>query len=50
LPPGLPLSGVVLSDHLKNCDWSARKIVFIAKAPADIVELTRAKIKPLLQS
>lgn len=48
LPDGLPISGVVLSDHVKSSDWEARQIKFIAKAPSDVVHEVRAKLKPLL--
>ncbi len=48
LPTGLPISGVILSDHLRSADWSARKVVFIAKASADVIDQVRAKVKPLL--
>ena len=30
LPEGLPVAGVVLSDHLKSQDWRARRAEFIA--------------------
>ena len=30
LPHGLPVTGVVLSDHLKSQDWHARRAEFIA--------------------
>ena len=32
LPKDLPISGVVLSDHLKSQDWRVRQAQFIAKA------------------
>ncbi len=30
VPEGLPISGVVLADHLKSQDWRARRAEFIA--------------------
>jgi mRNA interferase MazF len=48
LPQGLPVSGVVLSDHVKSADWAARRIKFISKAPIQVVNQVRAKLKPLL--
>lgn len=33
LPPGLAISGVVLSDQLKSLDWRARRARFAAKLP-----------------
>jgi mRNA interferase MazF len=37
LPPGLPVSGVVLCSHLRSLDWLARNPVFIGKAPDDVL-------------
>jgi mRNA interferase MazF len=48
LPAGLPVQGVVLSDHVKSADWQARHSTWLAAAPAEMVEQVRAKIKPLL--
>lgn len=40
LPAGGKISGVVLSDALKNLDWRGRNAEFIAKAvPAVIIEV-----------
>jgi mRNA interferase MazF len=48
LPLGLPLSGVVLADHLKSADWAARRAQFAAKAPAAVLADVTAKLRPLL--
>jgi mRNA interferase MazF len=48
LPSGLPLSGVVLADHLKSADWAARRAQFAAKAPAEVLADVTAKLRPLL--
>lgn len=48
LAAGLPLSGVVLADHLKSADWAARRARFAAKAPADVLAEVTAKLRPLL--
>lgn len=48
LPPGLPLAGVILADHLKSSDWAARRAQFIAKAPREVLEDVTAKLRPLL--
>jgi mRNA interferase MazF len=48
LPAGLPLSGVVLADHLKSADWVARRAEFVSKASADVLAEVTAKIRPLL--
>ncbi len=31
LPEGLPVSGVVLADHVKSQDWRARNVAFLAR-------------------
>ena len=33
IPPGLVVSGVVLSDQVKSVDWKARNAVFICQIP-----------------
>jgi mRNA interferase MazF len=48
LPAGLPLSGVILADHVKSADWVARSAEFAAKAPAGVLEEVTAKLRPLL--
>ena len=48
LPPGATISGVVLADHVKNLDWQARRVVFEAKAPAEIVTEVRERLRALL--
>ena len=48
LPAGLPVSGVVLTDHLKSADWLDRQCEFIATVPEQVLDEVRAKLKPLL--
>lgn len=48
LPHGLPIQGVILSDHLKSADWQERKAEPIGSVPAEILDEVRAKLKPLL--
>jgi mRNA interferase MazF len=48
LPPGGKISGVVLADHVKNLDWQARRVAFVAKAPADVVTDVRERLRVLL--
>ncbi len=33
LPANLKTKGVILSDHVKNLDWRARKVKFLEKLP-----------------
>ena len=48
LPQDLSVQGVVLSDHVKSADWRERHAELIGKAPADLLQQVRAKLKPLL--
>ena len=48
LPEGLAISGVILSDQIKNFDWKARKTALIGKAPQSITDDVIAKITALL--
>lgn len=48
LPDGGKIRGVVLADHVKNLDWQARRVVFEAKAPTDVVIDVREKLRVLL--
>jgi mRNA interferase MazF len=48
LPDGLPMSGVVLSDHLRSADWRARSAEYAGVAPTEVLSEVRAKLKPLL--
>jgi mRNA interferase MazF len=48
LPDGLPVQGVVLSDHVKSADWQHRAAEHIGAVPAEILDLVRAKLKPLV--
>jgi mRNA interferase MazF len=50
LPAGLPLHGVVLSDHVRSLDWKARRAEFICRAPSELIEDVSAKIHALLLS
>jgi len=47
LPPGLPISGVVLVDHIRSIDRKARKLEIIGPAPA-VLEEINARLAPLL--
>ncbi len=49
LPPGLKVTGAVLSDHVKNLDWKARKVKKIAAAPASVVEQVVTRISALVE-
>ena len=48
LPPGLPVSGVVLVDHIRSVDREARKLEIIGQAPEAVLEEINARLAPLL--
>lgn len=48
IPPGGKISGVVLSDLLKNLDWRVRKADFVEKAPGTVLDEVMAKLNALL--
>lgn len=48
LPQGLAVSGVVLSDHVRNVDWVVRKARYAEKAGARVLEEIRDCIGVLI--
>ena len=48
LPQGLKIGGTILSDALKSIDWRARRARFHDRAPAETVNLVKAKIAAIL--
>ena len=50
LPDGLPVSGVILADHVKSADWAARRAQFAARAPGEVMAEVTARLRPLLLS
>lgn len=48
LPSGLPVSGVVLVDHVASIDRAARGLEVVGMAPRWVVEEARAKLAALL--
>jgi len=49
VPPGLPIGGVVLSDHVKNLDWKARRATFACHLPDDVVAEVLGKLGTLVR-
>lgn len=43
LPPGLPVSGVVLVDHIRSVDREARKLEIIGRAPDAVLDEINAR-------
>ena len=48
LPRTGTIAGVVLADHVKNLDWQARRVVFQAKAPPEVLTDVRERLRVLL--
>lgn len=48
LPSGLPIGGVVLSDHVKNLDWRARRATLACRLPGDVVGEVLGKLGALI--
>ena len=48
LPEGLPVSGVVLADQVKNLDWRVRNAEVACSAPAHTIREVLAKLDVLL--
>jgi mRNA interferase MazF len=50
LPSGLPVSGVILSDHLKSVDWRARAAERICALPHEALRIALQKAVVLLSA
>ena len=48
LPPGSPVSGVILADHLKSLDWRDRRAELIGHLAGDAVGEVLNRLAPLL--
>jgi mRNA interferase MazF len=48
LPPGLPVSGIILVDNIRSVDRDARKMRVIGRAPETVLEEINARLAPLL--
>src|SRR5437868_14148366 len=49
LPSGLSISGVILADQIRNLDWNARRVAFIAKVPPATLAGVLSKLETLLK-
>lgn len=48
VPPGLPVTGVILSDQLKSVDWRRRNASVIARLPNETLRDALRKVGTLL--
>lgn len=49
LPPGLPISGVILVDQIRSIDRQARKLEIICQVPEVVLDEVNARLAPLLR-
>lgn len=49
LPPGLPVQGVVLADHLRSVDWRERRLDLLGQVPEDVLEQVIQRVEALLR-
>jgi mRNA interferase MazF len=49
LPIGLPITGVILADHIKSQDWRARRAELIGKLDETMLSATLQRAGSLLQ-
>ncbi len=48
LPAGLPVSGVILVDHVRSIDRDAHKLEIIGRAPQVVLDEINARLAPLV--
>ncbi len=48
MPSDSKITGVVLSDQVKNLDWKARKVEYIFNLPDNVIEEVLTKTRTLL--
>jgi mRNA interferase MazF len=48
IPPGLSVSGAILSDQTKSLDWKARRAELACKLPASVTSEVLKKLSTLL--
>ena len=48
LPPGLPISGEILTGHIRSIDTLARPVTYAGSVPADVLDDVRSKLAAML--
>lgn len=48
VPPVLPVTGVILADHVRSLDWNCRQAEFLCSLPSATVDETLARTRTLL--
>jgi len=49
LPEGLPVSGVILSDQVKNLNWKARNAEKACSLPKEVMVMVLKRVKALIE-
>jgi mRNA interferase MazF len=47
LPPGLPVHGVVLCEHMRSLDWRVRKASYLGRMPDNILLQVRGVVRTI---
>ena len=47
LPPGLPVHGVVLCEHMRSLDWRVRKATYLGRMPDDVLLQIRGVVRTI---
>jgi len=45
LPPGLPVHGAVLCEHMRSLDWRVRKAAYLGRMPDDVLLQIRGVVR-----
>lgn len=48
LPPGLPISGEILTSHVRSIDTLARPVTYAGRVPPETIEDVRGKLAALI--
>jgi mRNA interferase MazF len=48
VPDGLPVTGVILADQVKNLDWKARRAERVCSLPPTVIETVLGRLRTLL--
>jgi len=47
LPPGLPVHGAVLCEHMRSIDWKVRKASYLGHMPDDVLAQVRGVVRTI---
>lgn len=47
LPPGLPVHGVVLCEHVRSLDWRVRKASYLGRVPDNVLLQVRGVVRTI---